>query len=179
MTGSEAPPVGDAREVPRTLVRRLDKLCRFTLKLFFPSATVPINNYLSCFCWVKKKSDRVWVGRVAQALLGSDNAFSAVERGDRVFVPVSFPEFPWFQDFNATIRNNSTRRLLAAAFGSALSAAGVDHPVRCVLSTVLGNFRTSNSIRRPLSAAIGSELSSGDIEHPVRCVVCTVLGSFF
>ena len=38
------------------------------------------------------------VGRVAQALHGSDNAFSAVERGDRVFVSVVFPEFPWFQD---------------------------------------------------------------------------------
>ena len=29
--------------------------------------------------------------RVAQVLLGTDNAFSAVERGDRVFVPVIFP----------------------------------------------------------------------------------------
>ena len=40
------------------------------------------------------------MGRVAQALHGSDNAFPAVERGDRVFVPVVFPEFSWFQDFN-------------------------------------------------------------------------------
>ena len=52
-----------------------------------------------------KESDRVGVGRAAQALLGSDNASSAVERGDRVFVPVIFPELSWFQDFNATIRN--------------------------------------------------------------------------
>ena len=52
-----------------------------------------------------KESDRVGVGRAAQALLGSDNASSAVERGDRVFVPVIFLEFSWFQDFNATIRN--------------------------------------------------------------------------
>ena len=45
------------------------------------------------------------VGQAAQALLGSDNAPSAVERGDRVFVPVIFPEFSWFQDFIATVRN--------------------------------------------------------------------------
>ena len=32
----------------------------------------------------------------------------AVERGDRVFVPVIFPEFSWFQDFNAAIRNKNT-----------------------------------------------------------------------
>ena len=54
---------------------------------------------------MKKKSDRVGVGWVAQALLGSDNAFSAVERGDRVFVPVIFPESSWFHDFNAMICN--------------------------------------------------------------------------
>ena len=35
MTGVETPPVGDARQVPRTLVRRLDELCRFTLEFSF------------------------------------------------------------------------------------------------------------------------------------------------
>ena len=35
MTGLETPPVGDARQVPRTLVRRLDELCHFTLKFSF------------------------------------------------------------------------------------------------------------------------------------------------
>ena len=35
MTGLERAPVGDAREVPQTRVRRLDELCRFILNLFF------------------------------------------------------------------------------------------------------------------------------------------------
>ena len=44
VTGLELAPVGDAREVPRTRVRRLDELCRFTLNFFFPSKTVLVNN---------------------------------------------------------------------------------------------------------------------------------------
>ena len=43
--------------------------------------------------------------RVAQALLGTDNAFSAVERGDRVFVPVISPVIFLVPVFDATIRN--------------------------------------------------------------------------
>ena len=35
MTGLETPPVGHARQVPRTLVRRLDGLCHFTLEFSF------------------------------------------------------------------------------------------------------------------------------------------------
>ena len=35
MTGVENPPVGDARQVPRTLVRRLDELCHFTREFSF------------------------------------------------------------------------------------------------------------------------------------------------
>ena len=35
----------------------------------------------------------------------SDNASSVIERIYPRFVPVIFPEFSWFQDFNATIRN--------------------------------------------------------------------------
>ena len=43
--------------------------------------------------------------RVAQALLGTDNAFSAVERGDRAFVPVISPAIFLVPIFDATIRN--------------------------------------------------------------------------
>ena len=46
--------------------------------------------------------------RVAQALLGTDNAFSAVERGDRIFVPVIFPVIFLVPVFDATIRNRDT-----------------------------------------------------------------------
>ena len=35
MTGLETPPVGDARQVPQTLVRRLDELYHFTLEFSF------------------------------------------------------------------------------------------------------------------------------------------------
>ena len=35
VTGLESPPVGDARQVPRTLVRRLDELYHFTLEFSF------------------------------------------------------------------------------------------------------------------------------------------------
>ena len=35
VTGLGAPPVCDARQVPRTLVRRLDELCHFTLEFSF------------------------------------------------------------------------------------------------------------------------------------------------
>ena len=35
----------------------------------------------------------------------SDNAFSVIERVYPRFVPVNFPEFSWFQDFNAAIHN--------------------------------------------------------------------------
>ena len=35
VTGLETSPVGDARQVPRTLVRRLDELCHFTLEFSF------------------------------------------------------------------------------------------------------------------------------------------------
>ena len=40
-------------------------------------------------------------GPVAQAVLGTDNAISTLERGDHAFVPFSFP---WFQ-YLLTIRN--------------------------------------------------------------------------
>ena len=35
MTGLETPPVGDARQVPRPFVGRLDELCHFTLEFSF------------------------------------------------------------------------------------------------------------------------------------------------
>ena len=35
MADLETPPGSDARQVPRTLVRRLDELCHFTLEFSF------------------------------------------------------------------------------------------------------------------------------------------------
>ena len=45
--------------------------------------------------------------RVAQALFGTDNAFSAVQRGDRAFVPVIFRVIFLVPVFDATIRSIS------------------------------------------------------------------------
>ena len=59
-------------------------------------------------------------------------------------------------------------RHLATAFGSALFVADVDHPVRCVLCTVLHSFCTCNSMRRSLSAALVSALFALDVDHPVQ-----------
>ena len=36
VTGLETPPVGNARHVPRILVRQLDELCHFSLEFSFP-----------------------------------------------------------------------------------------------------------------------------------------------
>ena len=57
MTGLELAPVGDAREVPRTRVRRLDELCRFTLHLFFPSTTVLVILILGLDTMLRKASE--------------------------------------------------------------------------------------------------------------------------
>ena len=54
--------------------------------------------------WRREEEEEVEViewGPVAQAVLGTDNAISDVERGDGAFVPFIFP---WFQ-YLLTIRN--------------------------------------------------------------------------
>ena len=52
--------------------------------------------------WRREEEEKVieW-GPVTQAVLGTDNAISTLERGDCAFVPFSFP---WFQ-YLLTIRN--------------------------------------------------------------------------
>ena len=81
MTGLETPPVGDARQVPRTLIRRLDELYHFTLEFSFSLDNRAYQQLADCFCRVKKRSERVGLSVGAQSLLGSDNASSAVDRG--------------------------------------------------------------------------------------------------
>ena len=85
--------------------KELPQRCHFILDFSFSLDNYAYQQLAELLCWVDERGDRVEVGQAAQALLGSDNASSAVERGDRVFVPVIFPEFSWFQDFNTTIRN--------------------------------------------------------------------------
>ena len=51
----------------------------------------------------------------------------------------------------------------------------VDHPLRCVLCTVLRSFCTCPSERCTLAAAINAALTLEDVGHPVWYVLCTVL----
>ena len=82
VTGLETPPVGDARQVPRILVRRLNELCHFTLEFSFSldnRAYQPLAELLLQGGERRVRESGFWSG--AQSLLGSDNASSAVERG--------------------------------------------------------------------------------------------------
>ena len=82
MTGVETSPVGDARHISRTLVRRLDELCRFTLEFSFSLDNGAYQQLAELLLQGEEKGEIESGFRSgAQSLLGSDNAFSAVERG--------------------------------------------------------------------------------------------------
>ena len=55
VTGLETPPVGDAREVPRTLVRRLDELCHFILEFSFSLDNHAYQQLAELLWWVDKR----------------------------------------------------------------------------------------------------------------------------
>ena len=81
MTGVETPPVGDARQVSRTLVRRLDELCRFTLEFSFSLDNHAYQQLAELLLQGEEKGEIESGFRSgAQSLLRSGNAFSAVER---------------------------------------------------------------------------------------------------
>ena len=82
MTGLETSPVGDARQVPRTLVRRLDELCHFTLEFSFSFGSRAYQQLAELLLQgEEKRVGESGFGSGAQCLLDSDNASSAVERG--------------------------------------------------------------------------------------------------
>ena len=82
MTGVETSPVGDARQVSRTLVRRLDELYRFTLEFSF-SLDNSAYQQLAESLLQGDETGEIESGfqSGAQSLLGSGNAFTAVEGG--------------------------------------------------------------------------------------------------
>ena len=95
VTGLETPSVGDARQVARPLVRRLDELYHFTLEFSFSLDNRAYQQLAELLLQVEEKRVREsGFGLGAQSLLGSDNASSAVERGDRVLSPLSSRFFP-------------------------------------------------------------------------------------
>ena len=82
MTDVENPPVGDARQVSRTLVRRLDELCRFTFEFSCFLGNRAYQQLAELLLQGEEKGEIESGFRSgAQSLLGSGNAFSAVERG--------------------------------------------------------------------------------------------------
>ena len=81
MTGLETPPVGDARQVPRTLVRRLDELCHFTLEFSSSLDNRAYQQLAELLLQAEEKVRESGFRSGAQSLLGSDNASSAVDRG--------------------------------------------------------------------------------------------------
>ena len=97
------------RNLGDTGSKELPQWCHFSLEFSFS-----LNNracqQLSKLLLLWRREEEVveeevieW-GPVAQAVLGTDNAISTLERGDRDFVPFSFP---WFQ-YLLTIRNSTT-----------------------------------------------------------------------
>ena len=72
----------------------------------------------------------------------------------------------------------SERRQLTAAFGTTHSGPDVDHPIRCVLCTVLRRVRTCHTKQDILAAAIGTTHSGRDVDHPIRCMLRAVLRRF-
>ena len=55
VTCLETPPVGDARQVPRTLVRRLDELYHFILEFSFSLDNRAYQQVAELLCWVDEK----------------------------------------------------------------------------------------------------------------------------
>ena len=82
MNGVETSPVSDARQVSRTFVRRLNELCRFTLEFSFSLDNRAYQQLAKLLLQGEEKGEiESGFGSGAQSLLGSGNAFSAVERG--------------------------------------------------------------------------------------------------
>ena len=86
------------RKLGDTGSKELPQRCHFILEFSFilnNRACQQLAKLLLLWRREEKVEEEVieW-GPVAQAVLGTDNAISTLERGDRAFVPFSFP---WFQ----------------------------------------------------------------------------------
>ena len=82
MTDVETSSVDDARQASRTFVMRLDEVCRFTLEFSFSLDNHAYQQLAKLLLQGEEKGEiEPGFGSGAQSLLGSGNAFSAVERG--------------------------------------------------------------------------------------------------
>ena len=80
------------RKLGDTGSKELPQWCHFTLDLSF-SLNNRAYQRLAKLLLLRRREEEVEVSPVAQAVLGTDNAISTVERGERAYVPLIFPEF--------------------------------------------------------------------------------------
>ena len=94
------------RKLGDTGSKELPQWCHFTLEFSFSLNNRACQELAKLLLLWRREGEEVEVimwgfCSGAQALHGKDNAISTLERGDRAFVPFSFP---WFQ-YLQTIRN--------------------------------------------------------------------------
>ena len=95
-----------SRKLGDTGSKELPQRCHFILEFSFCLDNRACQQLAELLLLWRREEEEVQVIRWgfcsgAQALHGKDNAISTLERGDRAFVPFSFP---WFQ-YLLTIRN--------------------------------------------------------------------------
>ena len=69
--------------------------------------------------WRREEVEGIEWGPVVQAVLGTDNAISTLERGDRAFVPFSFPWFQYLLTIRNSLSHEGTSSIDDASFSSA------------------------------------------------------------
>ena len=89
MTGVETPPVVDGRQVPRTLVRRLDELCRFTLEFSFSFDNRAYQQLAELLLQREEKGESRAFGRVLNPFVVRIMRPRLSRGGDRVLSPLS------------------------------------------------------------------------------------------
>ena len=94
VTGVETPPVGDARQVPRTLVRRLDELCRFTLEFSFSLDNRDYQQLAELLLQGEEKGESRALSRVLDPFVVRITRPRLSRGGDRVLSPLSSRYFP-------------------------------------------------------------------------------------
>ena len=94
MTGVETPPVNDAQQVPRTLVRRLDELCRFTLEFSFPLGNRACQQLAELLLQGEEKGESRSLSRVLNPFVVRITRPRLSRGGDRILSPLSSRYFP-------------------------------------------------------------------------------------
>ena len=125
------------RKLEDTGSKELPQWCHFTLEFSSSLNNRACQQLAKLLLLWRREGEEVeevieW-GLVAQAALGTDNAISTLERGDRAFVPFSFP---WFQ-YLLTIRNS----ILLARFCTAVLLGSIRKTLCLKLFMMRGVFQ--------------------------------------